>query len=114
MGTNYYVRDKNCPFCGRYETIHLGKSSIGWKFLFQANNFVYYSSWSEMKEWLKDKTIKDEYEEKVELEEFTKLIETKHKDPTNWNHQRNDAQNIPEGFVTVDSEGHEFHNGEFS
>lgn len=30
MGTNYYWRIKNCDKCGRYEDVHVGKSSAGW------------------------------------------------------------------------------------
>ena len=29
MGTNYYLQLNKCPTCGRYEEIHIGKSSAG-------------------------------------------------------------------------------------
>jgi len=35
MGTNYYLRLNICPDCGRYDSIHIGKSSSGWRFLFR-------------------------------------------------------------------------------
>lgn len=35
MGTNYYWRDQPCAGCGRYEQLHVGKSSAGWCFLFR-------------------------------------------------------------------------------
>lgn len=34
MGTNYYLRMNICPHCGRYDEVHLGKSSGGWRFMF--------------------------------------------------------------------------------
>lgn len=36
MGTNYYAQDKDpCPTCHReWPSLHIGKSSMGWKFLF--------------------------------------------------------------------------------
>ena len=37
MGTNYYIKPDECEHCGRSdEPIHIGKSSIGWQFLFKA------------------------------------------------------------------------------
>lgn len=32
MGTNYYWRGNACDCCGRYDVIHVGKSSAGWVF----------------------------------------------------------------------------------
>jgi hypothetical protein len=34
MGTNYEWRELACPTCCRSDTIHVGKSSGGWSFLF--------------------------------------------------------------------------------
>ena len=42
MGTNYYTKINNCDKCGRYDKIHLGKSSAGWQFYFQYNGGKYY------------------------------------------------------------------------
>ena len=39
MGTNFYVRLNYCEHCGRYETLHIGKRSCGWKFDFAYDNF---------------------------------------------------------------------------
>jgi hypothetical protein len=36
MGTNFFWLDSPCDHCGRYETIHVGKSSGGWTFSFRA------------------------------------------------------------------------------
>lgn len=41
MGTNYYVDASSCAnaceHCTATERLHLGKSSIGWRFLFRAD-----------------------------------------------------------------------------
>ena len=34
MGTNYYLYYNVCECCGRQDSIHIGKSSCGWRFLF--------------------------------------------------------------------------------
>lgn len=39
MGTNYYVEQTPCDKCGGGgEDLHIGKSSAGWKFLFQQHS----------------------------------------------------------------------------
>jgi hypothetical protein len=41
VGTNYYVNTPSCPsaceHCTESERIHLGKSSMGWQFIFRAD-----------------------------------------------------------------------------
>lgn len=37
MGTNYFWRDQPCGTCGRYDEVHVGKSSAGWSFMFRAH-----------------------------------------------------------------------------
>lgn len=103
MGTNYYIirkanREDKKKFHEmidneQYEElqnelylfekqnkIHVGKSSYGWKFLFDANNFQYYdknekSVWK----WLKDNEndLYNEYGEKISFDEFKKMVESK-------------------------------------
>ena len=34
MSTNYYYQYGDCKDCGRFERLHIGKLSVGWKFLF--------------------------------------------------------------------------------
>jgi len=80
MGTNYYAKKEPCPTCGHApESIHLGKSSMGWQFSFQYNGGRYYKNVEEMREWLKDKSIFDEYGEKLSHEEFWKIVAAKQK-----------------------------------
>ena len=80
MGTNFYVepKDKECNLCHRpFHEIHLGKSSVGWKFLLQANGFKYYKNWLEMKKWLVGKKIVDEYGKVFKRKEFIEWVENK-------------------------------------
>ncbi len=77
MGTNYYTRENECRHCDRYEEIHLGKSSCGWEFSFQYNGGEYYHNIKEMKQWLKDKNIFNEYGSKVSYKEFWKMVKDK-------------------------------------
>ena len=93
MGCNYYTKIKECKHCGRYEEIHLGKSSYGWKFSFQYNEGEYYKNIEEMKEWLKDKQIYDECGEKISQKQFWDMVKAKQKEklahsekhPDRWN-----------------------------
>lgn len=53
------------------EPIHLGKRSAGWQFLWDYHNGRYYTSTLEgIKNFLKDKVIIDEYDNKYTLDEF--------------------------------------------
>jgi len=92
MGTNYYAHIKvidedieklkkdtqkfGIDFCcfDNYP-IHLGKSSIGWKFHLQYHEGKYYRNWYQMKEWLKDKIIEDEYHHVIPLQKFIAIVE---------------------------------------
>ena len=84
MGTNYYTKTNKCETCGnKPEGIHLGKSSGGWQFSFQYNGGKFYKSVPEMKEWLKDKEIENEYGEIVTQKEFWDMVEDKQKEKLN-------------------------------
>ena len=60
--------------------VHIGKSSYGWEFLFNYNDFKYYQptreSLSEFIEKNKD-NFYNEYNEKVDVNEFWKLVDSK-------------------------------------
>lgn len=103
MGTNYYVVP-NRPSIE--EPIHIGKSSMGWMFLFHDVNEPYgdvpivWHSYEEVKNWLykytvdyKTYVILDEYDEIVSFDELIDLIERKQKrfkdNPDNFAHCRN-------------------------
>lgn len=91
MGTNYYAV-KTRPTTARLT--HIGKSSMGWLFLFQTQYEPYndppivWNTWNQIKEWLKantldkkDYVIIDEYDEIISYHDFVKLVEEKQKDP---------------------------------
>jgi len=81
MGTNYYIKTNKCKECGNHpEGIHLGKSSFGWKFSFQYNGGEYYKNIKEMKDWLKDKKIEDEYGGELTPRQFWNMVEHKQKE----------------------------------
>lgn len=76
MGTNYYVAKDKCDCCGRYdEEYHIGKSSYGWAFTFQGYPHDNLKSWADYKEFLKDKTIVNEYRDVIPYDEFVKFVE---------------------------------------
>src|SRR2546430_2680384 len=103
MGTNYYARLNICPTCKRpEEEIHLGKSSMGWKFMFQYNGGQYYKSVPEMKKWLKDKLIFNEYDEQLPNRDFWEMVATK-QDTID-----------PDEMDTVIIDGYKFYDRKFS
>lgn len=79
MGTNYYTKLNECKECKRYDEVHLGKSSAGWQFSFQYNGGQYYKNVEEMKEWLSDKNITNEYGEDVHQDDFWEMVKDKQK-----------------------------------
>lgn len=87
MGTNYYVVP-NRPSVA--EPIHIGKSSMGWMFLFHDVNEPYrdvpivWHSYEEVKNWLQRYTVDtdkyvilDEYDGVVSFDEFINHIQEK-------------------------------------
>lgn len=101
MGTNYYairklprsIKGKICEllendlyneakelFNTNYEEVHLGKSSCGWKFLFNYNHFKYYDLNREsITKFLNDENIiiYDEYHKEISIDDFWKMVESK-------------------------------------
>lgn len=109
MGTNYYTKLKECKHCGRYDEIHLGKSSSGWQFSFQYNSGRFYKNIPEMKEWLKDKTITNEYGAEVLHDDFWKMVDLK-QTTKNRNHAHQYGQYDTEMVI----DGYSFSDVEFS
>lgn len=104
MGTNYYVKLDVCKSCGRpIDTIHLGKSSAGWKFMFQCNN-NFYKDIKSLKEWLKSKVIENEYGEKISKKDFWNMVKIKQKEKA--------AGGTEHGLIIID--GYDFYDREFS
>jgi hypothetical protein len=61
--------------------VHIGKSSCGWKFLFNHNNWTYYKDMDELKAFIKSGRLVDEYGKELNQEEFWEFVEEKQKDP---------------------------------
>lgn len=81
MGTNYYAVKKKPRIVKIYDEIHLGKSSVGWKFVFQEQE--QYHNFEEFKDFILNNNewiIKNEYGEEVSPNELLELIKTKQKE----------------------------------
>jgi hypothetical protein len=77
MGTNYYVAENACGCCQRYdEAYHIGKASWGWAFSFRGYRPERLVSWAAWKEFLRNKIIMNEYNEKIDYDWFVHMIET--------------------------------------
>ena len=100
MGTNYYAV-KNGPSVRT--PIHIGTSSMGWLFSFQAQNEkwndppVVWNTYPQLVAWLQDHVvdtneyvIMDEYDEIVPFDDFIELVQAKQNDP--------DCKSNPDNF----------------
>jgi hypothetical protein len=108
MGTNFYTEPlPPCESCGRpWEGLHLGKSSAGWSITLQANGYKYYQNWDEMKAWLQDKVIKDEYDGPCSVADFIDMVEKRKNIP--------DPEPVDYGPSMKIIGGYKFYNCEFS
>lgn len=78
MGINYYLMikpDTKCPTCGHQEPskeVHIGKSSFGWRFIFEPR----YKSGKEWFSFLESQPYKicDEYGTEISLEDFKQMV----------------------------------------
>ena len=114
MGTNYYVVP-NRPSIA--EPIHIGKSSMGWMFLFHDVNEPYrdvpivWHSYEEVKNWLQKYTVDtdeyvilDEYDRVVSLDELINRIQEK----------QISCKNNPDNFTYCKNvNGYRFTEGDF-
>jgi hypothetical protein len=57
--------------------VHIGKSSMGWKFLFNHNDWDYFKDEVELIQWLAHCDIRTEYGTPVEYGEFIKMVSSK-------------------------------------
>ena len=117
MGTNYYaVRTK--PTTAR--PIHIGKSSMGWLFLFEVQNQtwadppVIWNTYEQVKNWLHKYTVEhtdyviiDEYDEVISYDDFIDLVETKQKDEFC-------LRNVDNFHYAQNVNGYRFTEGDFS
>lgn len=110
MGTNYYLV-KNRPTVE--SPLHIGKSSIGWPFLFHKPSIwdtdVPLNTFEQWRNYLTETTmsgthvIMDEYDKQHSLESFLRLVENKQK------------ENRPDMFKYCENiNGYRFSNNDFS
>lgn len=110
MGTNYYVgTEEPCEEChgtGKREQ-HIGKSSGGWKFLF--NPFrKSFAEWSAFLQSRKDK-IRDEYGRLVPFQEFVGFVAEKQRTcSTHWQPNENPAEH-----EIIDADGYRISKHEY-
>ena len=71
MGTNYYLDHPQFD-----ELLHIGKSSAGWRFIFQQINGIAESS-ADWRTLTKQGHIIDEYDKPIDYEVFWSLVEVK-------------------------------------
>jgi hypothetical protein len=106
MGTNYYLRTNECEHCGRFDELHIGKSSAGWTFSFQALPGI--QSWQDWALKIQEGgRIFNEYEGKIDFTDFEKLVHSKRQE------LHNHAREYPDGSF-LDDEGNSFSTNEFS
>jgi len=93
MGTNYYARKKKPRIVKIYDELHLGKSSVGWRFAFKETDEI--KSYPQFLKWLEDNKIDydifNEYGEKISIKKLIKFIEEKQKfnNPDNFKYDKN-------------------------
>lgn len=113
MGTNYFAV-KNRPSC--MEPIHIGKASVGWKFLFAEHNGmndheVEWHNFKEVKEWLIENVLEsrcyvivDECDDIVGYDRLMELIEFK----------QHTCKDNPDNFTNAENRcGYRFKKGWF-
>lgn len=85
MGTNYYFRYNFCEECGRCDKLHIGKSSVGWRFMFHyiaglIENVIQWIAFiNDNYDSSMDGVIIDEYGKEMKKEDFFALINEKQK-----------------------------------
>ena len=106
MGTNYYALvEQDNPIFPR-KLVHIGKSSAGWKFIFDCSH-GYYNDIGEFMSFIADKEILDEYDERVDKGNFLARILEKQT-------QRSHVLSCPEHKTCyMDKYGFEFCRNEF-
>jgi len=85
MGTNYYARINICEHCKRYNEIHIGKSSFGWKFGIEMHE-GYYENFESFINFIKRKDVKifDEYGKEISSKDLLIKIASKSNDKSHF------------------------------
>lgn len=104
MGVNFYTKENDCRKCGRYDEIHLGKSSGGWQFSFNYNGGRFYKNVEEMKKWTAHRIINDESGHNVTYKDFWSMVKRK-QTKDNYNHAEkypSDTEHVIDGYSFSD------------
>lgn len=103
MSTNYYALIKEkCPCCGGdNKSIHIGKSSVGWKFHMKSYNSPKLQS---LEDWIaylasNNTKITNEYGEQITLTDFLRVVISRGENPKS--HVDSDTRN--DEFVDITS-----------
>ena len=103
MGNNYEIRIKPCKHCGlSKETIHVGKSSMGWRFSLHVQE-EYYKDWDSFKNFLAQTNIEivDENNKKWKKKDFIELIEEKKDGSTHLQYSTQYQKVVQDGPVDL-------------
>lgn len=93
MGTNFVLLCNVCHCCGRSDKLHIGKSSAGWKFLFEKIPKVAENK-ADWMELTRKGEIVDEYGKKWSFDDFWDLVARKQVDRA----QRFDGMYLVDGY----------------
>lgn len=75
MGTNYYIEEDICEYCGRSdEGYHIGKSSVGWCFSLHVDPDNGIICLQDVQDLWQDKVIRDEYDHVIPEKEMILII----------------------------------------
>lgn len=126
MGTNYYADSEpkpTCPTCGHVDrpvTLHIGKSSGGWRFGFAVETLPDGTVLDDFTKWVSHLaqpgvTITDEYGRKHSLATLLSLIESKQDGLAHGqNHEGYGFRYVDDGHHYQDAQGYDFTRGDFS
>jgi len=111
MGTNYYLRLRFCPCCGRIDEHHIGKASAGWKFLFRVTKNIDVNEWKgetlHYAGWSDEEGIFNEHGDKVSYDDFWEMVEGR-QDGKSYKHIYGDER------AWIDENGYNVCNYDFS
>lgn len=141
MGTNIYAIYNECPQCKRYNEIHFGKWSVGWKFCFQSHDEITFvvkhagnvsivtnesktmsiKSVSDWRDFIisSGARLQNEYGEPVDFEKEIAKIAEINQLPDRLSHLNYNGNTISgpfwrDGMYFKDNEGNEFAKHDFS
>jgi hypothetical protein len=118
MGTNYYTRtpgcESACEHCAQSQLIHLGKTSVGWKFAFQADpDWPRDQAFDQWQKLAGSGPIEDEYGQPITLPELLDLIDQRRGLRSHLAPQPDLGIYRP-GDDWFESDGHEFSTRDFT